>query len=749
MKSGFPLLSRFVVAIFLGAFLLFQIQPLIARYVLPWFGGGPSVWTACMLFFQCLLVGGYAYSHWLSRLQPRRQAVLHVVLLLISLPFLPIIPGDGWKPGAAEDPTFRILLLLACTVGLPFFVLSTTSPLIQSWFGRSFPNVSPYRLFALSNTGALIALVSYPVVVEPGLTLRMQAISWSIGYVCFAMILVYCALRMWRTSGAAAGGDQQSNDGDTCEGAAGEASGATGIRIGTPETMPDWAANPNMLVKILWAALPACGSVLLLAVTNQLCWDVSVVPFLWVLPLAIYLLSFILCFQSTRWYFRPLFGPLLIGSIMAMIGLASAGVRAPIWLQIGGFSASAFVCFMVCHGEMALLKPSPKHLTLYYLMLAVGGAAGGIFVGIAAPRMFTGYSEMQIGLWACFVLSMISVRFVRLPYTSIRFKSVARLSAVFETLTVVTVGFILYAHAHVQPAGQLSASRNFYGSLKVMRSDTKDPARKCLSLQHGRIKHGSQFESGRIRSSALSYYGGKSGFGMAFKSLNTNLPMRVGILGLGVGTIAAFGRQGDLYRFYEINPNVIRVASEYFTYIRDCPAKCEIVEGDGRMSMERETIRDFDLLAIDAFTSDAIPVHLLTREAVVLYLSHLKASGILALNISNRYLDLEGTLQALAADLGISIAVIRHTATDEDKTNGLDSSTWVLLTRDRDVFARDPILSASRRARRAAGRLSAVWTDDYNDLFMTLLTRNQGAHGQNQRKGNPTPRARTRPQRLD
>lgn len=692
--------SRFAATIFLGAFLLFQVQPLIARYILPWFGGGPSVWTACMLFFQCLLVGGYAYAHWLSSVPLRKQVIVHLGLLLIALLLLPIVPGNRWKPDAADDPTLRIILLLICTVGLPYFVLSTTSPLLQSWFRLSHANDSPYRLYSLSNAGALLALVTYPVIVEPAFFLKTQAVIWSVGYVLFTFMFGYCALRMWNTAESL----------------------STSVKVlpSTLKSSPECAESPPVMVKFLWAALPACGSIVLLAVTNQLCWDVSVVPFLWVLPLALYLLSFILCFQNSRWYFRPMFWPLLVAAIVGMISLVTAGADAPIWSQVLGFSVGAFVCFMVCHGETALLKPNPEHLTLYYLMLSIGGALGGIFVGVVAPRIFTDFTELHIGLWMCFILGLFALRTVSMPYRSLKYKSVARVMVVVEPLMAVILGLMLYEHGNRQHVGQVSACRNFYGVLRVSYGNTNVVSRTYRTLQSGRIQHGAQFVSGDLRRIPTTYYGDKSGVGVAIRSFPANSSLHVGTVGLGVGTIAAYARPGDHYCFYEINPMVIRLANKFFTYTTDCRAECDIVPGDARISMEREESRQFDLLAIDAFTSDAIPVHLLTREAFLLYLRHLADRGILAIHITNRYLDLEPVVQAIADDLHLSTAFINSGPSPWERKDQLNPSIWMLLARYRDLLDVEPIRSATKKPVRTVSRNRMVWTDDYNDLFKAL-----------------------------
>jgi len=365
-------MPAYALTIFLGAFLLFQVQPLIGKYILPWFGGGPGVWTTCMLFFQMLLLAGYAYAHFSSRwLKPRAQAVVHLVLLGAALAVLPITPSDSWKPLGNENPTLHILALLGASLGLPYFVLSATGPLLQKWFSRTNPGVSPYRLYALSNAGSLLALLTYPFYVESHFARKAQALFWGWGLAAYAVCCGFCAVRLLRRRTNPENAVPSELSGDS------------------PESASRLDQQPTILTKALWLLLPACASVLLLATTNKMCQDVAVIPFLWILPLALYLLSFIICFDSPRWYVRPVFTLALIAALAGICWVLFKGTDASIYKQVGIYSAGLFVCCMVCHGELYRLRPDPRYLTGFYLMIAAGGALGGFFVAVVAPLVFT------------------------------------------------------------------------------------------------------------------------------------------------------------------------------------------------------------------------------------------------------------------------------------------------------------------------------------------------------------------------
>ena len=700
----------YALAIFFGAFLLFQVQPLIAKFILPWFGGGPAVWTACMLFFQVLLLGGYAYAHLVStRLSRRTQAVVHLVVLGAAALLLPITPAARWKPHGGDDPTWGILMLLTASVGLPYFILSTTSPLLQAWFRLAQPGRSPYRLYALSNAGSLLALVSYPFLVEPALALRTQALVWSAGFCAFGLLCAWCAWGTWESR---------------AEAAATEAAAA--------ETEPE--RRPGVGLFLLWTALTACGSAMLLAVTNQMCADVAIVPFLWVLPLTLYLLTFILCFQSEKWYYRPVFWVLLGLAIGGMYWLLTQGVDASIKLQIFGFSGGMFICCMVCHGELVQLKPSPRYLTSFYLACALGGALGGAFVSLVAPRVFRAYLELPIAMWMTCLLAMIAFWVHRRPHLKWQRAWWVGLYPPAFVAALVVLAVALGRQANETLSGAVSLSRNFYGVLRVVEHYRSDEDRHHFTLQHGRISHGCQYVAEDRRRQPTTYYGEESGVGLAILHLPRHSGLRVGVVGLGTGTIAAYGQKGDYFRFYEINPAVLRLATSRFTYLAESGAKCEVALGDARLSLEREPPESFDVLALDAFTSDAIPIHLLTREAFAVYLRHLKPDGVLAVHISNRYLDLEPVVNAAADYFGLGDVVI-DSESDDDR--GIDSATWVLVSKNQAFLSSKEVQRAIEKdtededtdeepaeepqeKEEPPPRRLVVWTDDYSDLFRIL-----------------------------
>jgi SAM-dependent methyltransferase len=731
----------YAVTIFLSAFLLFQVQAIIGKCILPWFGGGAAVWTACMLFFQTALLAGYAYAHVVrTRLSDRGQAAVHLALLAAGLVLLPIVPSATWKPEAAGDPTWLILGALATSVGLPYFALSATSPLLQAWLSTTRPGASPYRLYAVSCAGSLLALATYPLAFEPLLRLRMQAETWSALFVAFAFLCCVCAVGLWRSKQRAAPAEEQRRERGTGNGERENLCGASpggSFRFPVPcSRFPPfftWAGapaaappRPGPVARALWILLAACGSALLLAVTNQMCSDVGVVPLLWVLPLALYLASFILCFQGERTYWRPLFWPLLALAGAAILWLLSENVHVSIVVQIAGYSLGLFVCCMVCHGELARLKPDPRYLTGYYLAIAAGGAVGGALVALVAPVVFSAYFELHLALGACFVLA--GVAFWREAIVDRRWQQwwSFPLLGIASAAVPMAACVALAMEAQEELRHCLSSSRNFYGVLQVTEYNKEDPDNLYYVLCHGRIMHGSQYAAAPRRYRPTTYYGEKSGVGLAVLH-RCPRPGRakVGVVGLGTGTIAVHGRPGDTYRFYEINPAVEQLARTQFTYLSDSRARCEVVMGDARLSLEREPPQAYDVLALDAFSSDAIPVHLLTEEAFAIYLRHLKPEGVLAVHISNRFLDLEPVVLGLADRLNLGAAVISVSEDEEYDEEGevvdqgLCSSTWVLVTRDKEFLDREPIRAAATPpAETSSARI--VWTDDYSNLLRIL-----------------------------
>ena len=664
----------YAITIFLSSFLLFLVQPLIARLILPWFGGTAAVWTTCMLFFQCVLLAGYAYAHaTTAKLSPRAQAILHTVLLAAAAATLPILPDPSWKPEGGGEPISRILLLLAATVGLPYLLLSSTSPLVQAWFSRARPGANPYRLFAVSNFASLLALIGYPLLVEPNLSNGQQIQGWSWMFAAFA---VMCASLAWLTSGArgVAAQDAAEPDGPTPD----------RRRVG------------------LWLALSASGSVMLLAVTNHITQNIAAIPLLWLAPLTLYLLSFILCFEG-RGLYRPVWWWLpVLASIAAMAWLlVDPDHQFDLVLQLAIFLTGLFVACMFCHGELYRLRPSNRYLTAFYLWVSVGGALGGLFVAVIAPLAFKAYYELGIGLVACSVLAVIVYRGLNR----------AALAASFVVLLGVTAA-VCYDGFKFQNYVRLTV-RNFYGVLRVKEYGTPGEADHLRRLLHGTIMHGEQYLTGPARKDLTSYYQVTSGVGKAIAAKEAAGPVKIGVIGLGTGTLAGYGRKGDVVRFYDINPAVVSIARNEFGYLGDSQAKIEIALGDARLTLEREAPANFDVLAVDAFSSDAIPVHLITKEALDVYLRHMKPGGIVAFHVSNRFLNLGPVVGRIATACGV-FAVNVYEKGDEDKTQ----SDWVLVSRDRKALEDKIIKDVSEPVEeRAAWRL---WTDDYNNLVQVL-----------------------------
>jgi len=679
----------YALTIFIGAFLLFQVQPLIGKYILPWFGGGPGVWTTCMLFFQVALLAGYAYAHLISqRLQKRTQAIVHLCLVVTALALLPVTPSDSWKPRSGENPTLHIMLLLTATIGLPYFVLSSTGPLLQQWFTGTHPGRSPYRLYALSNAGSLLALVSYPFFFEAHLTRKSQATAWAWGLMLYAVGCVFCALKLWR---AAVDGSVVLCAED---------------RRATPA--------PSILTRVLWLLWPACGSVLLLAITNKICQDVAVVPFLWVLPLALYLLSFVICFDNPRWYAPAPFTFALTAALGAICWALWKGTGSPLRVQLSIYSAGLFVCCMVCHGELYQLKPHPRHLTGFYLMIAAGGALGGLFVALVAPMLFRSYYELHWGLLVCALLFTAARTREENPFS--KFQQTNRLACAWLWIGCLSLGAMLWLHGRKSSSEVVYTARNFYGVLKVFEHRKNEPTEHHFLLQHGRITHGLQFADRQQAAWPTTYYGEQSGLGLAMHALPP-WPRRIGVVGLGTGTVAAYAEAGDYVRMYEINPEVKRLATSCFTYLSNCLGRVEVVLGDARLSLEREPPQEFDLLVLDAFSSDAIPVHLLTREAFALYERHRKPTGMLAVHISNHYLDLEPVVLNLGRQFNYQASIIDYDETEDDWW--LYSSTWILLTRNNEILT-TPAIRWAATPPRTNWNTSPIWTDDYASLFQIL-----------------------------
>lgn len=761
---------HFGVTIFTGAFLLFQVQPILGKYILPWFGGMSSVWTTCMLFFQVLLLGGYLYSHLLStRLKPRTQASVHLFVLMGTLIVLivgavlwkaPILPGLNWRPDSPEHPIPHVLAVLTAAVGLLYLMLSSTGPLMQNWFSRAHSGESPYRLYALSNLGSLLGLITYPVLFEPTFGLRTQAWIWSAGYLVFFAGSILCALRLRDSSTPV-------------------------VAASVPELHVDGqlqpATPPSRSTQALWFLLAGFASLMLLATTNLICQDVAVIPFLWVLPLSLYLVSLIVCFDNPKWYRRGVFQTLLaIVLPFAVLAFLKTTPSKPVFFVIAIFNLVLFACCMVCHGELVRLRPHPVYLTRFYLLVSAGGAAGGVFVALIAPMIFSAYWEFQVGLTGCVLLAMVLLArdktswwywpgpalglivFLGLALTPHLYVSYMRFpkppQVFFDfhyygllTVFTVVVGIAFLRARRCEPTykkinlgqvaavmvllalaasfcnqvievgkGQLRRDRNFYGSMTIYYSPGVNETRL---LVHGRTTHGYQLLNSAKR--PTMYYGPESGLGLFMRTRAMCFgpcQMRYGLIGMGVGTIAAYGRPGELMRFYEINPQVIDYSfahDPYFTFIRDSAAKIEAVPGDARLSLERELKEhhpgSFDVLVVDAFNSDSIPVHLLTQEAFQIYLAHLRSdNSVLAFHISNRVLDLRQVLVGLAGQNHLVYVRLHKEMTGDIE----EYSEWVLMARNPDAL--HLTMFGDRIAPMPPPEKAILWTDDYSNLFQIL-----------------------------
>ena len=878
-NGGFAAASAIV--ILSSAFLLFQVQPVISKVILPWFGGSPAVWTTCMLFFQVLLLGGYAYAHWLSQSpSAARQAAIHVGVLFVAILLLPILPGDHWKPADSVHPTTRILWLLTAHVGLPYFALSATGPLVQAWFGRVCAGRSPYWLYALSNFGSLAALLSYPFVFEPLMTTRAQGLLWSVSFALFGLGCGALTIRAWRNaieqpagnqtgspaSGAAATGAAASNSaptGSPTSNAAASGAAASGAAIAV-DTLP------GPLDRLLWLFLPGLASVGLLAITNHLCQDVAVVPFMWVAPLSLYLLSFILCFGARWWYSRRLYCVLAAGSIalvcalqthdslaklvetwklepslrkletlafysaeklgarglldrIGLEGLTTNDLNECIVTHASAYLLALFSICMLCHGEMVRRRPATRHLTSFYLMTSAGGALGGIMIALVCPAMFSTYLELNLILCATYLVAMAGMAAVLIA----AYRPAGRKLGVWLPIAVawsvvavfVVGGAVLVGRAQFEAfdTNDLATARSFYGVLHVEEENIGNPDYHGRELLNGRILHGYQFLAEHRRRIPTTYYTRRSGAGVAVETLrkiaagdfgpnqgglfspdlngfgdddeeegqsedgtseaekprenkvvdgdqadgdavdggaagsdqagsesdeenarNARLlaelfqqdaamsdappdfegqhPLRIAVVGLGVGTMAAYGERGDLVKFYEINPQVEQIARHHFFYLKDTPAEVQVVIGDARLSMEREAPQEYDLIVLDAFSGDAIPVHLLTLEAIGIYQRHLKPTGVIAIHVSNRHLDLVPVVGTLAKETGMYVVKVPN----GQETGAMEcTSDWMLVTPSAEFASHPRILSCSHTLedRDTQGPL---WTDQFSNLLQIV-----------------------------
>jgi hypothetical protein len=664
-SRGAARLVLYGATIFLSAFLLFLVQPIFGKLILPWFGGSSAVWTTCLVFFQTALLAGYGYAHFLTqRAAAKSQGWIHLTLLASAVVTLPALPGERWKPSGVGDPVWQILAMLTVVLGLPYFLLAATSPLLQKWLTRD--GSQPYKLFALSNAGSLLALAAYPILIEPHIPTRTQDLVWSVGFAIFA-VLSACSAFLAKPEPA---------------------------ERSTPGTELRQSSAP-------WLVLSAAGSMLLVSTTNQLTQNVAAVPFLWILPLSVYLLSFIICFESPRWYRRGLFLRLLavtLGSLAYVLYDIETSVAIVVAIPL--FTIGLFIACMFCHGELSRRKPDTSRLTSFYLMIALGGASGAIAAGMIAPRIFTGIHEFPTSLVLVATLAL---------WVNWREGYSARLLWITVSVAMLVA---LTAEVRSYRKDALVMMRSFYGSLRVVNAMRGgNPVRM---LYHGIVQHGAQYQDPVKRREPVMYFGPQSGAGLVLQFC-CNGPKRAGIIGLGAGTLAAYGRPGDTFEFYEINPQVIEIAKSQFTYLSDSKAAIRIATGDARLTMESETGDPYDVFLADAFSGDAIPVHLLTKEAFGLYIRHLKSSGIMAVHISNQYLDLAPVVAQLASEYGLTSRLI-HSPKDEDRAYA--QADWIVMSRDARFFEKPEIASVVKIIPPHPGL--RLWIDDYNNLLQVF-----------------------------
>lgn len=627
----------------LSAFLLFLIQPLAGKQLLPLFGGSAAVWSACLLFFQFALLAGYLYAHALTRwFRPRQQALLHGACLLACL----AVPRFGFTTGAGSA---HVLTTLASGVGLPYLLLSTTSPLLQHWHSLLHPGGQPYRLSAWSNGACAAALLSFPLLWEPRFSLSRMNLGWNVAFALEALLLLSAAALLYRADPVSA---------------------PRPIIAGTP-----WR------VRLLWIGWSALGSAFLMGASTHLCQVVAPAPLLWVVPLLVYLLTFVVVFS--REHYRPMQAvSLALAGLLTMAGaMLYLDLQAALLWKVLLYTAGLFSVCLFAHGELAALRPEPQRLTSYWTHVAAGGASGSLVLGFATPAFLAGYFELPL-----LIAGTAALCLYRLRRLSLLARQVAIVAAVLASTPAL-------AFVNTYYSGLVEAGRNFYGSLRIV---DQGPLRKML---HGLVVHGSEFRSGPMAGEPTAYYGPLSGAGVTLR--RTGPPRRVGLIGLGAGTLASYGRAGDTFRFYELNPLVIEVSQRDFGYLGRSKARIEIVEGDARLRLAQEPARSFDVLIVDAFSGDAIPVHLLTREAMAIYLGRLRPGGTIALHISNQYLNLEPVVRALAADAQCSTWRI---ASQPDPARAQLGAVWMMV-------------QAGGRAR---STLLPVWTDDWNSVLPVL-----------------------------
>jgi spermidine synthase len=704
-----PVKILFALAIFLASFLLFLIEPIAAKRLLPLLGGSAAIWTTCLVFFQTTLLFGYLCAHLLAtRLRERAQVFVYICLLAACLAQTSLNLHPDLQASTIH-PIISVFKLLSALIGLPFLALSATNPLLQAWYARGIastradatsrssaePTGAPYRLFALSNFGSLLALVTYPWLVEPHLSLRAQSISWLAGFAVFALACAGIAWLKLRSHPASP-----------------SASTASAVNR-------SWGSQVSIRNRVFWLALPACGAVLLCAMTNHITENIAAIPLLWIVPLIMYLLSFVVAFSRGTWLpavFRRTV-PVLEVSIarllllgLTAVSLISIGylltdtsIDVPLRVSVLFYCVTLFITCLFCHAELHRLRPEAAQATSYYLAIAGGGALGSIFVGITAPIAFSGNYELGCGLLFTAIL-MLAVTWSR----GIGW----RVAGMGLAAGMAAVLFLQVRHDRADTIVQI---RNFYGTLRVTQQIEAPQTGYTRILHHGTIEHGTQIFTDELRATPTTYYARDSGVGLALDLCCGARPRRVGVIGLGAGTLAAYGRKGDIFSFYDINPLVERIARNSFSYLRESAATVEVVPGDARLSMGGQDSQQYDVIVVDAFSGDAIPVHLLTSQAIEIYLRHLSPDGIIAFHVSNQFLNLVPVVKQQADHAGLQAALI---TSDDDDDTGEYAADWVLVTKNKALLAQKQFADCESAITAKPGL--RLWTDDYNSVLPLL-----------------------------
>ncbi len=661
--------------IFFASFLLFSVEPIICKYILPWYGGSPSVWIVALLFFQVVLLAGYTFAHAAARLPRSYQYLSYMIVIGLAIVFLPITPH---QPDIHMDPTMSILWLLIACIGLPYFILSSTSPLLQLWSHASHTETRSYRLYAWSNFGSLVGLLAYPVIIEPYISVQVQTQIWSGLFILFGVCVGVCTVFLFRTK------NQFSAE-------------PAAESIKTEQTV-----TRNKKSDITWwVLLSFAPSALLLAITNYITQDIASVPLLWVIPLSIYLISFIITFQNTTFYDRSFFAPMfLYGSLVASLVIMLGANISNILLIVTLLLLLGLFC-IVCNGELYQLRPTVSRSTSFYFWISIGGALGGAFVALLAPIIFPLYFEFHFSI--CFTMLLVFTLWQtrRLWTPKPRLKITSTIAMAMVAIIVITLSAQNVYHTLIHPT---YIHRDFFGSLRI--EESKD----YKGLYHGRTLHGMQFKSEALKCWPTTYYGYTSGLGRAMSALKSEQPVRLGIVGLGTGTAAVYG---DYVKYYELNPEVKNIALNKFSYLSECAKKYDIVLGDARLSLEHEEPQNFNLIALDAFSSDAIPIHLLTKEAFDVYLKHLAPHGVIAVHISNRYLDFKPVIGGIAEKFNLHAAIVNDSG---EPKKGVTPSGWALLSDDESFFTR---LSQNKTMEPDAMTFNRriLWTDTKSNIL--------------------------------